>query len=188
MVELQENLLSTQVSYMGGVIKVEDIAKFKKMVIRSTRAQTLVHDFPLVLPDTEKLMDDPYDENKKIIIMAFQEGTQIREKLKRIIGSFEQEFYDINIESLLEEKNTVNLQKEETKAVIVQSKNMFRDYLVMTDKKQDAHVSVFKMYKLFIQRDKYVCQTLNMFRPLGNDPNGEIYQGLAWVPSTANFY
>lgn len=38
MLELKENLLSTQVSYMGGIIKVEDIAKFKKMVIRSTRA------------------------------------------------------------------------------------------------------------------------------------------------------
>lgn len=71
MLELKENLLSTQVSYMGGIIKVEDIAKFKKMVIRSTRAQTLVHDFPLILQDTEKLVNDPYDENRKIIIMAF---------------------------------------------------------------------------------------------------------------------
>ena len=116
---LQENLLTTQVSYMGGIIKVEDIAKFKKMIIRATRAQTLVHDFPLELPDTEKICNDPYDENRRIIIMAYQDGTTIREKLKRVVGSFESEFYTINTDSLTEEKNNVNLQKEETKAVIV---------------------------------------------------------------------
>ena len=139
---------------MGGIVKVEDIAKFKKMIIRATRAQTLVHDFPLELPDTEKICNDPYDENRKIIIMAYQDGTTIREKLKRVVGSFESEFYTINTDSLTEEKNNVNLQKEETKAVIVQSKQMFREYLVMADKKGDAQVSVFKMYKLFIQREK----------------------------------
>lgn len=119
---LNENLLSTQISYMGGIIKVEDIFKFKKMIIRATRAQTLVHDFPLELPDTEKICDDSYDENRRIIIMAYQDGSTIREKLKRVVGSFESEFYTINTESLTEEKNNVNLQKEETKAVIVQSK------------------------------------------------------------------
>jgi len=31
---------------------------------------------------------------------------------------------------------------------------MFREYLVMADKKGDAQVSVFKMYKLFVQREK----------------------------------
>lgn len=107
---------------MGGIVKVEDIAKFKRMIIRATRAQTLVHDFPLVLADTEKICEDNYDENRRIIIMAFQDGSTIQEKLKRVVGSFESDFYTINTESLTEEKNNVNLQKEETKAVIVQSK------------------------------------------------------------------
>jgi len=170
---LNENLLSTQISYMGGIVKVEEIAKFKKLVIRATRAQTLVHDFPLELPDTEKLVNDPYDENRRIIIMAFQDGSTIREKLRRVIGSFDEEFYTINTESLTEEKNNVNLQKEETKAIIVQSKSMFREYLVATDMKGDAQVSVFRMYKLFVQREKFIYQTLNMFRPL-NDMESEI--------------
>ena len=56
---------------MGGVIKVEDMAKFKKLIIRATRAQTLVHDFPLILQDTEKIVNDSYDENRRIVIMAF---------------------------------------------------------------------------------------------------------------------
>lgn len=123
---------------MGGIVKVEEISKFKKMIIRVTRAQTLVHDFPLELPDTEKICGDNYDENCRIIIMAFQDGSTIREKLKRVTSSFESTFTEINIESLTEAKNNVNLQKEETKKVIVQSKSMFREYLVMADKKGDA--------------------------------------------------
>ena len=62
-------------------------------------------------------------------------------------------------------------------------------YLVETDKKRNAEVSVFKMYKLFIQREKFIYQTLNMFSPLhiGAEGGSEIYQGLAWCPSSANF-
>jgi hypothetical protein len=35
---LQENLLSTQICYMGGIVKVEEIQKFKKMIISDSRA------------------------------------------------------------------------------------------------------------------------------------------------------
>lgn len=56
----------------------------------------------------------------------------------------------------------------------------------MTDKKGDAQVSVFKMYKLFIQREKFIYQTLNMFRPLNNDKDSQINQGVAWCPTAAN--
>lgn len=44
---------------------------------------------------------------------------------------------------------------------------MFREYLIAADSKRDADVSVFKMYKLFIQREKHIYQTLNMFRDMG---------------------
>lgn len=62
---------------------------------------------------------------------------------------------------------------------------MFRQYLIAADKKNDAEVSVFKMYKLFIQREKFIYQTLNMFRPLDDDVNSTITQGLAWCPSSS---
>lgn len=69
---LQENLLAPSVGYMGGIIEVADIMKFKKMIIRATRAQTLIYDFPLELPETEQIIDDNYDKNKRIVIMSFQ--------------------------------------------------------------------------------------------------------------------
>lgn len=36
--QLQTNLLVASIGYIGGVIDTQDIAKFKKMVIRTTRA------------------------------------------------------------------------------------------------------------------------------------------------------
>lgn len=78
---LSENLLSSLVCYMGGIIKVKDVAKFKKLLIRTTRAQTLVHDFDLVLPDTEKIVDSDYDMNRKLLVIVFRDGQNIKDKL-----------------------------------------------------------------------------------------------------------
>jgi len=63
---------------------------------------------------------------------------------------------------------------------------MFRDYLIAADSKRDADVSVFKMYKLFIQREKFIYQTLNMFKELSyGAESSPIVQGLAWCPVDA---
>ena len=63
--------------------------KFKKLIIRATRGTTLVYDFPLEMPDTERIIDDNYDENKRVVILAFQSGDAIANKLNRILTSFE---------------------------------------------------------------------------------------------------
>lgn len=70
---------------MGGIIDIRDITKFKRLIIRSTRAQVLLNDFPLILPDTERIVGDKYDENKRVIILAYQDGAAIQSKLKRCI-------------------------------------------------------------------------------------------------------
>lgn len=117
---IQENLLASSICYMGGVIKVKDVAKFKKLLIRTTRAQTLVHDFDMLLPATEKIVNDDYDMNKKVLIMAFRDGTNIKDKLSRVFGSFEDAmFIDIDPNTLAEKKNSCNLHKTETKNIIV---------------------------------------------------------------------
>lgn len=63
---------------------------------------------------------------------------------------------------------------------------MFRDYLIQADMRGDVDVSVFKMYKLFIQREKFIYQTLNLFKSLGGDDSSQIVQGLAWCPTSKN--
>lgn len=101
---LQENLLAPAFAFMGGIIDVKDIAKFKRLIIRSTRAQVLVNDFPLILPDTERIVGDRFDENKRVLILAYQDGAAIQGKLKRVIAAFEGEFHAIKPDSLVDEK------------------------------------------------------------------------------------
>ena len=48
--------------------------------------------------------------------------------------------------------------------VISHSKMTFRDYLIQANKKGDADVSVFKVYKLFIMRQKSISIHLNMLK------------------------
>lgn len=60
---------------------------------------------------------------------------------------------------------------------------MFRDFLKAADKKGNAEVSVFKMYKLFIQRESQIYSTLNMFK---TDSTSSITTGLAWCPTSFN--
>ena len=151
------------------------------MILRTTRGQVLVHDYDLVLPDTERIIGDKYDENKKVFIMAFQQGTMIQEKLKRVMSNYDNECFYISPENLQEEKNMTIHQKEETRSIIVQSKMMFRDFLKTADKKGNAEVSVFKMYKLFIQRESQIYSTLNMFK---TDSSSNITTGLAWCPTS----
>lgn len=94
---IEENLLGSTVCYIGGVIKVSDIVKFKKLLIRTTRAQALCHDFDLQLPILEKIHQDDFDANKKIVVIAYRDGSNMKDKLNRIFSSFENSFFmDVN--------------------------------------------------------------------------------------------
>lgn len=106
----------------------------------------------------------------------------INDKLSKVTGSFNGEFFDIKIDKIVDEHQTASLQKEETRNIIKQTKLVFRNFLITADKKKDADVSVFKLYKLFIQRELQIYSTLNMFREVGS-----ISTGLFWVPNEDNF-
>lgn len=112
--------MGSSICYMGGVIKVKDVAKFKKLLIRTTRAQTLVHDFDLTLPDTEMIVNDDYEKNKKVLIMAFREGRNIKDKLTRVFQSFEDSmFIEIDPSTLGTKISECVFHKTETKNIIV---------------------------------------------------------------------
>ena len=104
---------------MGGVIDTKDILKFKKMVIRTTRAQTLVYDYPLVIEPKDQIEGDSYHENKRIFILAYQEGNVIQDKINKIMGAFNDgDFFQVDIQKLVDELLTTSLQKEETREII----------------------------------------------------------------------
>jgi hypothetical protein len=51
------------------------------MVIRTTRAQTLVYDYELKIEQKDQIVGDDYHVNKRVFILAFQEGSVISDKL-----------------------------------------------------------------------------------------------------------
>ena len=69
--QIRENLLLTRIQYIGGVIDSENIAHFKRLVIRVSRCQVYVHTFELNVHEGDQIIGDTYDEKKHIFILAF---------------------------------------------------------------------------------------------------------------------
>ena len=72
--------------------------------------------------------------------------------------------------------------KEQTKEVIRSTKKVFKEYLHMVNERENADVSVFKLYKLFILKEKTIFTYLNMFKQ-----EGVILQGVVWAPAYFKF-
>lgn len=62
------------------------------------------------------------------------------------------------------------------------TKSTFRSYLLTADGKQNASVSVFKLYKLFIMKEKAIYEHINYLNNHGN-----IFTGLVWCPRSFDF-
>lgn len=58
----------------------------------------------------------------------------------------------------------------------------FRDFLITVNQKGAADVSVFKVYELFVMREKAIYFHLNMLKQ-----SGVVFQGLVWCPKSYNF-
>ena len=80
---VSEQLIPSQIKYMGGIIKNENMHKFRRMVFRITRGKTFVHSFSLNLSAGDKLLDDSYDQGKNCFVLAFQGGTVMDEMIRR---------------------------------------------------------------------------------------------------------
>jgi len=86
--------------------------KLKKMVIRTTRAQTLVYDYPLIIEPKDQIEGDDYHENKRIFILAYQEGNVIQDKIMKIVKAFDdksENTFKVEIDKLVDEHLTTGL-------------------------------------------------------------------------------
>jgi hypothetical protein len=88
----------------------------------------------------------------------------MEEKIKRICQSFPGPFFDVNINRLKLDLVSSEEEKKSARDIISHSKMTFRDYLIQANKKGEADVSVFKVYKLFVMRQKSISYHLNMFK------------------------
>jgi len=83
------------------------------------------------------------------------------------VQSFPAHQYEVTLDNL-ETDIAESLQvKEQTKEVIRSTKKVFKEYLHMVNERENADVSVFKLYKLFILKEKTIFTYLNMFKQEG---------------------
>jgi len=100
---IQEGLLGARISYIGGVVPSENIAQFKRLIVRATRCQVFVHSFDLHLHREDQLMNDSYHERKSIFVLCFQDGSAMEDKIRRICNSFPGAIFEIKLDGIDEE-------------------------------------------------------------------------------------
>ena len=138
--------------------------QFRRMIIRATRCQVYVHSFELDLKPADQLIGDTYDNKKSMYVLAFQEGSVLEDKIRRIVGSFTGSNFDVKIDTLEDELMRTHTDKLNAKALIRNSKMSFREFLTTVNQKGAADVSVFKVYEVFVQREKAIYYHLNMLK------------------------
>ena len=153
-----------RILYIGGVIPTDQMPQFRRMVIRATRCQVYVHSFELKLEPADQLIGDTYDDKKSVYVLAFQEGSVLEDKIRRIVGSFTGSNFDVKMENLEDDLMKAHGDKVNAKALIRNSKMTFREFLMTVNQKGAADVSVFKVYEVFVQREKAIYYHLNMLK------------------------
>mmetsp|Transcript_2651 Transcript_2651/g.4440 ORF Transcript_2651/g.4440 Transcript_2651/m.4440 type:complete len:175 (-) Transcript_2651:1474-1998(-) len=171
-----------RIQYIGGIVSSENLTQFKRLVIRSTRCQVYVHTFEVSLASHDKLVGDNYDSRKHIFVLAFQDGSILEDKIRRVCNSFSTDCFDVRLENIVEDIQTAEMQKLRNKDIIRQTKNVFLEYLETVNKRAEAPVSVFKVYKVYIMRERAIYTHLNMLKQ-----TNLILQGLVWCPKSLKF-
>jgi hypothetical protein len=99
------------------------------MIIRATRCQVYVHSFEIDLSPADQLIGDNYDSKKSMYVLAFQEGSVLEDKIRRIVGSFTGSNFDVKIDTLDDELMKSHTDKLNAKQLIRNSKSSFREFL-----------------------------------------------------------
>jgi hypothetical protein len=79
--------------------------QFRRLIIRATRCQVYVHSFELILESSDQLIGDNYDAKKSVFVLAFQDGSVLEDKIRKIVGSFPGTNFDVKLGTLEDDLN-----------------------------------------------------------------------------------
>lgn len=144
--------IGAHISYIGGVIASDQIAQFRRFIVRATRCQVFVHSFDLYLHREDQLVGDPYGDKRSIFVLAFQDGSVIEDKIRRICNSFQGDIFEVKLDGIDEEITAQQRNKEMTRDIIRETKTSFKSYLKAANDKFGSEASVFKVYKMYLLR------------------------------------
>lgn len=87
--------LSYKIAYIGGTIRKTDQLTLKKMLFRTTRGKAYVHFFNLDIPLEDRMINVTDHIEKLVYIVAFEEGTYLKERIKKICQSASDIMFDL---------------------------------------------------------------------------------------------
>ena len=112
-------------------------------------------------------------------VVIFDDTTNIGRAIMRICNSFQCDLYETSIFKITQDLAEAKMQKTKIRELISQSRAQFVNYLNVYNPLKDADdVSLVMVYKQFLEKDKIIYSTLNMFKP-----SNKLLVGLVWVPT-----
>jgi len=78
--------LPSQIANITGVINQEEIGRLRKIIFRVTKGKSLIYVKEFI---NNEGGDDDYYKNKSVFIISFKDGEYIKEKIIKIVDSFE---------------------------------------------------------------------------------------------------
>ena len=112
-------------------------------------------------------------------VVIFDDTTNIGRAIMRICNSFQCDLYETSIFKISQDLAEAKMQKTKIRELISQSRAQFVNYLNVYNPLKDADdVSLVMVYKQFLEKDKIIYSTLNMFKP-----SNKLLVGLVWVPT-----
>jgi len=79
-------LIASDIANITGVIDQEEIGRLRKMIFRATKGMSLIYVKEFI---NNEGGDDEYYKNKSVFIISFKNGEYIKEKIIRIVDSFD---------------------------------------------------------------------------------------------------
>ena len=100
---IREKLINN-VKYIGGVVNSDEMAMFKKLILRATRCRAYISVSELRMPNEHRIIGDDYDQKRHVFVIAFIGGGIMEEKVRRICGSYQQESIEIDVDRIQKDK------------------------------------------------------------------------------------
>lgn len=182
--EIQEPLISqdiletTRIVYYGGVIARTEEQGLKRLLFRSTRGKAILQTFELEVDPQDQLRGEDF-QTRLIGYLIMFEGGPMQKIVERVCQGFnfggERANFEVAPSHVQEGLKEAIAAKNQLRELVTKSKATFYDYLGQY--KDETGISLIKIYKAHIMRERAIAKTLNMFKSVGS-----LLVGLVWIP------
>lgn len=163
--------------YLVGLIKMEDIFKFKRLIFRSTRGNAIVYIKNIDIPFQSF---EGINTKKSVYIIVYKESEHLKLRIKKICESMGPDCISLSIEERLQEEANINKSIDELKELMnVTRVSIIERMNKITEEIGMERGSLIMNYFIFVRREKSIYQILNMLKA-----ENYLFRGLFWAPKS----